>query len=61
MDCDGMGLKISLSSNRVLQHYTSNPLNAFTGKIEQPILKLDYFLLNKEHSGKIGTISLHYQ
>lgn len=36
--------------NRVLQHYTSNPLKAFTGKISEPLLKIHYIQINKEHT-----------
>uniref|UniRef100_A0A1X7T1Z8 Vacuolar protein sorting-associated protein 13 VPS13 adaptor binding domain-containing protein n=1 Tax=Amphimedon queenslandica TaxID=400682 RepID=A0A1X7T1Z8_AMPQE len=44
------------TGNRVIQHYTSNPLNAYTGKIDRHILKVQYLSINKEHS---VLLSLH--
>lgn len=43
-----------LTSNRVLQHYTSNPLNAYTGRIDQPVFKAEYYMISKEHSGRVS-------
>ena len=36
--------------NRVLQHFTCNPLKAFTGKITEPLFKVHYVLKNNEHN-----------
>ncbi len=46
-------------SNRVIQHYTSNPLSAYTGKLDTPIVSIHYILQGDQHSGKLGTGSNH--
>jgi len=39
-------------SNRVIQHYTSNPLKAYTGDIPSPIISIQYILReDQEHTG----------
>ena len=42
---------LSCYSNRVIQHYTSNPLSAYTGRIDKPIFSVEYVLQNQEHFG----------
>ncbi len=41
------------TSNRVIQHYTRNPLEAYTGDIPTPIISIQYVLrTDEEHTGK---------
>ena len=35
----------------MLQHYTSNPLNAYTGKIDQPMVRVEYLQQHEQHFG----------
>ena len=38
-------------SNRVIQHYTSNPLHAYTGVLDKPIVSINYLLRDNQHIG----------
>ena len=39
-------------SNRMIQHYTSNPIQAYTGKVEHPIVSITYVLRGDQHISK---------
>jgi hypothetical protein len=39
-------------SNRVVQHYTSNPIQAYTGVVEHPIVSITYMLRGDQHISK---------
>ncbi|XP_064395949.1 intermembrane lipid transfer protein VPS13A-like isoform X2 [Halichondria panicea] len=38
-----------ITGNRVIQHYTSNPLKAYTGQIDKPIVSIQYVLRDEHH------------
>lgn len=43
----------------MVQHYTSNPLQAFTGKIEKPLISIQYLLrTDKEHISECASLPL---
>ena len=36
----------------MIQHYTSNPLHAYVGKLDKPIVEIGYMMRQEEHSSK---------
>ena len=36
-----------------MQHYTSNPIQAYTGMVEQPIVSITYMLRGDQHIGNL--------
>ena len=49
-------INILFYRNRVIQHYTSNPLKAFTGKMEKPLISINYILReDSEHNSECRT------
>ena len=54
--CPGVAVDLAnfvcFHRNRMLQHYTSNPLSAFTGKIDHPMVKVEYLQQHEEHFGE---------
>lgn len=45
-------------STRVIQHYTSNPLMAYTGKLDTPLIKISYNLRGGQHIGQCDEESI---
>lgn len=50
-------------SNRVVQHYTSNPIKAYAGVVDQPIVAVTYMLRGDQHISEcintLGLFALH--
>ena len=42
---------LHLLSDRIIQHYTKNPLVAYSGTSANPIAKVEYHLCDGQHSG----------
>lgn len=49
---------VILCSNRVVQHYTSNPIQAYTGIVEHPIVSITYLLRGDQHISELLCVML---